>query len=285
MLTAMPTTGSWSALARTVTPSGASALPFPPAPAVRVLAGELINASTGSPLWSQHPDAPRPMGSITKVMTALVVLAAGDLNRPVRVTRAAVSYVSKDGASSAGLIPGDVLTARQLLAAMLIPSGCDAAYLLATSYGPGRSTFVARMNAMAAKLGMDATHFSSFDGMPYPTEHATYSTARDLITLGEAAMAYPLFRQIVGQRLYSLPRTGGHHGYRWQQTNTLIGSYVGALGIKTGDTRVAGNCLLFEARRNGVTLLGVVLHASPAGNPGSAIAAARLVLNWGFARS
>jgi serine-type D-Ala-D-Ala carboxypeptidase (penicillin-binding protein 5/6) len=250
-----------------------------------VAAGELTNASTGAALWAQDLGARRPMGSITKVMTALVVLEAGDLNRKIEVTKAAVRYVEKDGASSAGLIPGDVLTARQLLGAMLIPSGCDAAYLLATAYGPGRTAFIAKMNATAAKLGMTSTHFTSFDGMPYPTEHSTYSTPADLVTLGAAAMKFPVFRAIVARRRYRMAVTASHHAYTWQQTNKLIGSYPGALGIKTGDTKAAGNCLLFEARWQGVTLIGVVLHASPTANPGSAIVAARRLLNWGFGRA
>jgi serine-type D-Ala-D-Ala carboxypeptidase (penicillin-binding protein 5/6) len=277
--------GSGSALAQTA-PLGAS---VPAAarsePAISVLGGELTNAATGAQLWAQDSDTRRPMGSITKVMTALVVLEAGDLNRKIEVTKAAVRYVSRDGASSAGLIPGDVLTASQLLAAMLIPSGCDAAYLLATAYGPGRPAFIDKMNAAAAKLGMTSTHFTSFDGMPYPTEHSTYSTPADLITLGAAAMRFRLFRAIVAQRRYRLPVTRSHHAYLWQQTNKLIGSYPGAVGIKTGDTKAAGNCLLFEARRKGVTLIGVVLYARPTANPGSAIVAARRLLNWGFGRS
>lgn len=242
-----------------------------------------MNASTGTVLWAQDPASERPMGSITKVMTALLVLKAGDLSRRIRVTKAAIRYVEKDGASSAGLIAGDVLTARQLLEAMLVPSGCDAAYLLATSYGPGRTVFITRMNSTAATLGMTQTHFTSFDGMPYPTEHSTYSTAANLLTLGEAAMKYKVFREIVAQQTYSLARTSSHHRYVWKQTNLLIGSYPGALGIKTGDTKAAGNCLLFEAARDGVTLLGVVLHASPTSNPSSAIVACCCVLNWGFA--
>jgi D-alanyl-D-alanine carboxypeptidase (penicillin-binding protein 5/6) len=269
------------AQARTVSIGGT--VPRDLTPAVSVLAGELVNASTGAVLWAQDPAVERPMGSITKVMTALLVLKAGDLSRRIRVSKAAVRYVEKDGASSAGLVAGDVLTARQLLEAMLLPSGCDAAYLLATSYGPGRAAFITQMNATAAALGMTQTHFTSFDGMPYPTEHSTYSTAANLLTLGEAAMKYQAFREIVAQRTYSLKRTSSHHSYRWQQTNLLIGSYAGALGIKTGDTKAAGNCLLFEASRDGVTLLGVVLHASPASNPSSAIVAGRRVLNWGFA--
>jgi serine-type D-Ala-D-Ala carboxypeptidase (penicillin-binding protein 5/6) len=277
-------TGSAPAVAHPLPYTGSMPATAPPEPPISVLGGELISAATGTPLWTQDLDVRRPMGSITKVMTALVVLQAGDLSRKIEVTKAAVRYVSRDGASSAGLIPGDVLTARQLLAAMLIPSGCDAAYLLATAYGPGRPAFIAKMNATAAKLGMTSTHFTSFDGMPYPTEHSTYSTPADLVTLGLAAMKYPLFRAIVSTRVYRLPVTAGHHRYVWRQTNKLIGSYRGALGIKTGDTKAAGNCLLFEARRHGVTLIGVVLHASPTSNPGSAIVAARRLLNWEFGR-
>jgi serine-type D-Ala-D-Ala carboxypeptidase (penicillin-binding protein 5/6) len=276
--------GASPAAARPVPLGGVMPSAAPGEPAIRVLAGELTDVSSGALLWGQDLSAQRPMGSITKVMTALVVLEAGGLNRKIEVSKAAIRYVARDGASSAGLIPGDVLTARQLLAAMLIPSGCDAAYLLATAYGPGRPAFIAKMNATAAKLGMTSTHFTSFDGMPYPTEHSTYSTPGDLITLGIAAMKFPLFRQIVATRLYRLRATASHHHYLWQQTNMLIGSYPGALGIKTGDTKAAGNCLLFEARRRGVTLIGVVMHASPTSNPGSAIVAARLLLNWAFAR-
>ncbi len=252
------------------------------APAVNVSGGELVNVSTGALLWSKAASTERPMGSITKVMTALLVLRAGDLSRKIKVTKAAVRYVSKRQASSAGLIAGDVVTARQLLAAMLIQSGCDAAYLLATAYGPGRTAFIAKMNAAAKAMGMTSTHFTSFDGMPYPTEHSTYSTPADLVRLGEQAMRWRVFREIVSQKVHDLPAAAGHHSYVWHQTNALIGSYRGALGIKTGETDAAGDCLLFEARRGDVTLIGVVLHANPSRIPTSAITAGWRVLDWGF---
>ena len=251
-------------------------------PSLSLRGGELIDATTGTVLWSNDPTVERPMGSITKVMTALLVLEAGDLGREIKVTKAAIRYVHKDGASSAGLIAGDYLTAQQLLEAMLLPSGCDAAYLLATAYGPGRSAFVAKMNAMAQSLGMTSTHFSWFDGMPYPTETSTYSSPADLIRLGERAMRYSSFRSIVAQKKYHLSATNSHHSYLWRTTDMLIGSYQGAIGIKTGDTKAAGNCLLFEARRDGVTLIGVVLHANPTSNGASAFPAAKKLLNWGF---
>jgi serine-type D-Ala-D-Ala carboxypeptidase (penicillin-binding protein 5/6) len=276
------------AYAWVVPSSGLSALPpMQPAfsgPPVQVLGGELVDLSTGTLLWSQDADVPRPMGSITKVMTALLVLKAGDLGQEITVTKAAVAYAQKDGASSAGLIAGDVLTAQQLLEAMLLPSGCDAAYLLANAYGPGLPAFIAKMNAMAKALDMTETHFSWFDGMPYPTEYSTYSSPADLIRLGVAAMRNSDFRSIVGQRRYYLPATALHHSYLWYTTNGLIGSYPGAVGIKTGDTNAAGNCLLFGTVRDQGTLIGVVLHARPSSNPGSAITAGAQVLNWGYAQ-
>jgi serine-type D-Ala-D-Ala carboxypeptidase (penicillin-binding protein 5/6) len=271
--------------AEIVPPPGTIVQPAgPAAPDIKTLAGELIDADTGAQLWAQDLAGQLPMGSIAKVMTALVVLRAGGLDDRIEVTRAAIRYVRKDGASSAGLIAGDILTVRQLLEALLLPSGCDAAYLLASAYGPGRAAFITKMNATAASIGMTSTHFTSFDGMPYPTEYSTYSTAQDLIRLGEVAMQYPVFREIVAQHRYYVAADSDHHSYLWYQTNGLIGSYRGALGIKTGDTVAAGNCLLFEARQDGQTLIGVVLHASPTSNPGSAIVAARRLLNWGFSQ-
>jgi D-alanyl-D-alanine carboxypeptidase (penicillin-binding protein 5/6) len=251
-------------------------------PKADVRGADLVDASTGAQLWGKDASVPRPMGSITKVMTALVVLQAGDLSREITVTRGAIRYVRRKGASSAGLIRGDVLTAGQLLEAMLLPSGCDAAYLLANAYGPGRPAFIAKMNAMAQALGMTSTHFTSFDGMPYPTEHSTYATPADLVRLGEQAMRNPLFRRIVAQRSYHLRATALHHSYLWYTTNGLLGSYRGAIGIKTGDTKAAGDCFLFEARRGGDTLIGVVLHANPTSNPASFFTAARHLLTWGF---
>jgi D-alanyl-D-alanine carboxypeptidase (penicillin-binding protein 5/6) len=251
-------------------------------PPLSLRGADLVDASTGTQLWSKDANVPRPMGSITKVMTALVVLKAGDLGRQIKVTEGAVGYVQENGASGAGLIAGDTLTARQLLEAMLLPSGCDAAYMLATAYGPGRPAFVQKMNAMAKAMGLSQTHFSWFDGMPYPTELSTYSSPADLVRIGERAMRNSLFRSIVAQRSYYLPATDFHHSYLWYTTDELLGTYRGAIGIKTGNTNAAGNCLLFEARRDGHTLIGVVLHAYPTSDPGSAFPAADQLLDWGF---
>ena len=258
-----------------------AARPAPPAGIVAA-GGELINARTGKWMWSRGLDIERPMASITKVMTAMVVISAGDLNRKITVTEAAVAYAEDNDAGSAGLHVGDVLTAQQLLEGLLLPSGADAAYLLANSYGPGWQAFVGKMNAMARSLGMTQTYFANFDGLPWPTEYSTYSTPRDLIIMGEAAMKITDFRQIVAQRSYRIAATTLHHAYHWKNTNLLLRSYRGAIGIKTGFTLGAGYCLLFEAVRGSTELMGVVLNSTNTNARMRFIAASRL-LNWGFA--
>jgi serine-type D-Ala-D-Ala carboxypeptidase (penicillin-binding protein 5/6) len=248
---------------------------------VKAKGAVLADAATGQLLWGRDPDTERPMASVTKVMTALLVLQGDDLGRQIRVPKAAFSYAWKYGGETAALRPGDVLTAQELLEALLLPSGADAAYTLANAYGPGLDAFVARMNATAARMGMKDTHFTSPDGLPYPTETATYSTPSDLLMVGLAAMRYPAFRSIVDLRFYHLPKGHGHHQYWWDNTDALIGSYPGAVGIKSGYTDDAGHCLLFEAARNGRELIGVVLD-SPATGPAAGAQDAARMLNWGF---
>ncbi|MGP7995935.1 MAG: D-alanyl-D-alanine carboxypeptidase family protein [Streptosporangiaceae bacterium] len=248
---------------------------------VRAKGAALEDASTGTMLWSRKLATERPMGSITKVMTAVIVLQAGDLRRRIKVPYAVLGYVRKYDASNAGLHPGDWLTARELLEALLLPSGCDAAYALAKAYGPGLTAFIGKMNAEAAALGLAHTHFANFDGLPWPTEYTTYSTPADLITLGLVAMKYPAFRSIVDQRSYQLAGNTRHHAYLWQNTNMLLSSYPGVVGIKTGNTLAAGYCLLFAAQRGGVLLIGVVLDSSATDDTASFSDATR-ILNWGF---
>jgi len=239
------------------------------------------NAATGKLLWSRGLNTERPMASITKVMTAYLVIKAGHLDRKITIPAAVTGYVRAHNASSAGLRPGDRLTARQLLYALLLPSGADAAYTLAKAYGPGLSRFVTRMNATARLLGMRRTHFSNFDGLPYPTSYSNYSTAANLLALGRAAMRLPVFRSVVAKRSYGLAAGSGHHAYWWKNLNPLLGRYPGAIGIKPGYTGAAGQCLLFEATRHGHTVIGVTLH-SPGSISSVNPADATRILNWAF---
>jgi D-alanyl-D-alanine carboxypeptidase (penicillin-binding protein 5/6) len=261
--------------------TGASSLPASAPSGVHALGAALENQQTGRLLWSRAANTKRPIGSITKVMTALVVLKAGDVNRPLTVTQAAVDYARENDGSAAGLRAGDKLTTQQLLEAMLVPSGCDAAYVLASAYGPGIPAFVAKMNALARQLGLGHTHFANADGLPVPTEQSTYSTPADLLVIARDAMTYPAFRAIVAAHRIALPAGPGHHAYIWHTTNQLISKYPGMIGIKTGSTLAAGYCFLFADQRGSGTLIGVVLDSSPVSRSYS-FSDAEQLLNWGF---
>ena len=248
---------------------------------VKAKAGILTDAATGQVLWAKQANVERPIASITKVMTAYLVIQAGHLDQKITIPKAVLDYVWKYGATSAGLHPDEVLTTGQLLYGLLLASGADAAYTLATIYGPGMPAFIAKMNATARQLGMLHTHFTSPDGLPYPTETATYSTPADLLILGAAAMKSAVFRAVVDQRDYIMKKGRGHAAHWWGNDNDLIGRYPGAVGIKSGYTDGAAHCLLFEAVRGGRTLIGVVLGSPPTGL-GAGDQDAAKILNWGF---
>jgi serine-type D-Ala-D-Ala carboxypeptidase (penicillin-binding protein 5/6) len=265
--------------ARAIPPASPRAAPA----GVTAAAADLVDTTTGVRLWSRLLNHRRPIASLTKVMTALVVIRTGHLDREIRVSASAVAYAREHNAGSAGLHVGDVLTTRQLLEGLLLPSGADAAYALAAAYGPGWRAFVAKMNDTARLLRMTDTHFANFDGLPWPTEWSTYATPRALLVLAQAAMQSATFRAIVSQRRHFLAPTRLHHGYAWRTTNLLLGRYPGAVGIKTGFTAGAGYCLLFAARRAGQLLAGVVLDSSTI-YPGVRFTAAARMLGWGFSQ-
>ena len=273
-------------------PTSARATEAPPGPVpgivvagapkgVKAKAGILVDATTGQVLWAKGANTVRPIASIAKVMTALVILRAGGLNRKIAVPKAVVGYVAKYGANAAGLVSGQVFTVDELLHAMLIVSAADAAYTLANAYGPGLPAFIAKMNAEAAALGLAHTHFTSPDGLPYPTETSTFSTPAEVVRLGQLAMGYQEFRSIVALHIYNIPKGNGHSAYSFTSSNELIGKYPGVIGIKTGFTNAAGHTLLFEAARGGRTLIGDVLGSPPSG-PAAGAQDATKVLNWGF---
>ncbi|ACY98531.1 MULTISPECIES: D-alanyl-D-alanine carboxypeptidase family protein [Thermomonospora] len=232
--------------------------------------------------WHRAGGTKRPIGSITKAMTAVVVLRSGKLDRKITIKQKHINYAVRHGGSMAHLRPGDKLTARQLLRALLLPSGCDAAYVLADAYGPGWRNFVKKMNATARALNMKKTHYANFDGLPWPTPTAGYSTALDQTKLANYAFKkLPEFRKIVRTRTYRLKAGGGHRAYTWHNTNRLLGSFKGVNGVKTGYTSAAGYSLLFAATRGKRTLIGAVLNSSTTDSTARFTDAAR-ILSWGF---
>ena len=207
----------------------------------------LVATGAGEVLYQRNAERELPMASITKLMTAILVLERkrpGDLVT-VRETAAGV------GESSVHLRVGEKLSVRDLLAAALIQSANDAAFALAAGTAGDVSEFVALMNAKARQLGLTHTHFVRPDGLDVPGH---YSSARDVLKLARVAMKKPLVRRLVAMQSATI--AGGRSLFSW---NDLLGRYPGLFGVKTGHTDAAGWCEVAAARRDGVTIYTVVL--------------------------
>ncbi|MEV5873748.1 serine hydrolase [Streptomyces sp. NPDC052101] len=259
-------------------------------PSIVAKGGFVMNNTSGATLFDKTADYKRSTGSTTKIMTAKVVLAQSNLNLDKKVTiqKAYSDYVVKNNASQAHLIVGDQVTVRQLLYGLMLPSGCDAAYALADTYGSGATrdarvqNFIGKMNAAATSLGLKNTHFDSFDGIGNGNN---WSTPRDLTKIASSAMKNANFRVIVKTPSYTaktITKTGSIRTMQtWTNTNTLLSSYRGAIGVKTGSGPEAGACLVFAATRNGKTVIGTVLASTTYAQRATD---ATKLLDYGFAK-
>lgn len=209
----------------------------------------------GKTLWARHADRRLPPASLTKVMTALLVLEGGRLDEVVTIAPPAAAQRG----TRLGLHAGDRMRVPDLLRATLIGSANDACYALAQWSGEGSATvFVARMNARARALGLSATRFANPCGFDAPGHSAS---ARDLARLTMQALRVPLFAQIVAQERASLRTVDGARAFDVRSTNALLGRLPGARGVKSGYTARAGKCLIALAERDGVRVLMVMLNA------------------------
>ncbi len=275
-----------------VTPTATTLLPFPtptptapPTPVLTVrgkppivsaAAAYLLDADTGHTLVDLNGEEPLPMASTTKIMTAVIAIETADPDQLVTIQQDAYNEVHQNNGSSAFLMIGDKIPLKYLLYGLLLPSGDDAAVAIADAVGGTEANFVRIMNIFAYRLHLYQTHYGNPDGLEAPGHH---SSAYDLVRLAHYAMTLPAFAQIVQAQSYTLPANADHHKYTWKTTNTLLGTYKGATGIKTGTTPEAGFCLVFSAIRNGHHLIGVVLRDK---NETLRFADARTLLNWGF---
>jgi D-alanyl-D-alanine carboxypeptidase (penicillin-binding protein 5/6) len=234
----------------------------------------LADLDTGQVLFSKAPDAPRAIASLTKMMTAIVVLERSRPEDIVTVAPGAVFGPRDFGASSTlGLRAGERLSVRDLLYGMLLGSANDAALALAQHVAGRNEAFVGLMNKRAASLGMRATRFDSPDGL----DDRGRSTASDVVRLVRAMYRVPLLARIVATRRYDVSSSA--HGVRHvQNRNALLWLYPGATGAKTGTTAAAGDCLAAVAERDGRRLVAVVL-----GSHGEPFSDAATLLNYGFA--
>jgi D-alanyl-D-alanine carboxypeptidase (penicillin-binding protein 5/6) len=258
-----------------------------PTPTIVAKGGYVMNNGTGTSLFTKAADTRRSTGSTTKIMTAKVVLAQSNLNLDSKVTiqKAYSDYIVAKNASSARLIVGDKVTVRQLLYGLMLPSGCDAAYALADKFGSGSTraarvkSFIGKMNKAATDMGLKNTHFDSFDGIG---SGSNYSTPRDLTKIASSAMKNSTFRTVVkttSTKQKVTTKSGGYRYMSWSNTNNLLGSYSGTIGVKTGSGPEAKYCLVFAATRNGKTVIGTVLASSSVTNR---TADAKKLMDYGF---
>lgn len=208
----------------------------------------------GTTIWSHQADQKLPPASLTKIMTALLVLERANLNATVTVGPEAEAETGHQ----LRLRAGEKYRVRDLLAAMLIESANDAARALAEHIGGSEARFAAIMNARAAQLGLKDTHFTNAAGHHDP-DH--YTTANDLVVMTEAALARPLFRELVSKVRYEIRTVNGKRRFKLENSNKLLPKYEGMVGVKTGYTPEAGRCLVALAERNGIEVLIVLLRA------------------------
>lgn len=218
------------------------------------LAAAYLVQVDGNDLWAGNADARLPPASLTKIMTALVVLGDYRPNEAVEVGAAAARATG----TRLNLKAGDRLTTASLLTAMLMVSANDACAALAEHAAGSTSAFVARMNARAVQLGLAGTHFVNPCGFD-AADH--YSSARDLAAMARAAMQHPEFASIVARAADEVTSVDGRRTWKLKNRNALVGTYAPAIGIKTGFTGKAGKCLVALAEKNGARVLVVMLNA------------------------
>jgi D-alanyl-D-alanine carboxypeptidase (penicillin-binding protein 5/6) len=217
----------------------------------------LVDSYSGEFLYTKNPDAKQYPASSTKILTALIVIEAGNLDQLVTVA----PEDTKVEPSSLNLKPGQQFTRRQLLFGMLLKSANDVAMCLARDNAGSVPAFAEKMDLRAAELGGTNSHFVNPHGLHDPNH---YTTAHDLVLIARAAMQQPLFRQIVSTIYYTW-RTPTGEVDELRNHNRLLRHFAGCNGLKTGYTRAAQQVLVSSALRGGHEVISVVLHTDKPG--------------------
>ena len=248
----------------------------------------LFDADTGEAIVEQNPDLPRCIASLTKMMTALLVLENGsDLSASITIPDSLTpefQSIRANRGHTIGLQAGETVRRIDMMYAMLLPSANDAASVLASDAAGGDlNAFAARMNARASQLGCTTTQLTCPHGL-YDSNN--YSTARDMAKIAAACYANPTYRQIADTVSYQMPATNVHQSRKLSTTNKLLqpgGTYYRsyAHGMKTGFTTKAGRCFVTFAQQDGHTY-GLVILGS---NTQNIFREAAELFDWAFANT
>lgn len=222
-------------------------------PQIAARAAVVIEYESGRVIFEKNSDMTLPMASTTKIMTTLLTLESGDIDEWFTVDSDAIRVEG----SSMGLKEGKTVSKRILAYGMMLPSGNDAANAAAVAVAGSIDSFVEMMNQKAGELGLLNTHFVTPSGLDdYTDEH--YSTAMDMAVLTRAALSNETFRDICSTTSISLSYGDGEE-FWLSNSNKLLSSCEGVIGVKTGFTDKAGRCLVSACCRDGVTLICVTL--------------------------
>ncbi len=226
-------------------------------PEVAAASAVVLDAFTGEVLFEKNARRRMYPASTTKILTALLVIESGNLDREVVIE----SSDTRVEPTIVGLKPGERRTRRELLHALMLKSANDAALALARDNAGSVERFAHRMNARARSLGAMGSHFVNPHGL-HRDSH--YSTALDLAKLSRAALQHPTFRELVRTDFYEWKKSGGGT-HRLANRNRLLRIYPGCTGLKTGFTNAAGQTLCSSALRGEKEIVAVVLKTTNVG--------------------
>src|SRR6185295_1498470 len=224
-------------------------------PVVTAKSALMVDVASGGKIWGKNEYAALPIASLTKLMTALIMVENHDLSEVVPVPRVAAEIEG----TSAHLLAGETLTVHDLLYALLVPSGNDAALALAIFDAGSEESFVEKMNRRAKLLSMDSTHFVNVHGLD---ADGHVSSAHDLAILARQILKNPLLKEIVNVPKATINSTDGKFSHTFFTTNDLLASPFPIFGIKTGTTDAAGQCLITLLKTKTHEIVIVVLGSS-----------------------
>ena len=223
---------------------------------VRSLKAIVVNQNTGEIIYEKNADVRASIASLTKLMTAMVVLDSGlDLNKEIKLTKADIDRVKR---TTSRLPIGTKLTKYELLKVALISSDNRAAFALSRSYPSGRKGFINAMNVKAIQLGMQNSQFRDPTGL----DKRNISTAKDLLKLVRAAYQYPVIRDLTTTPSESIKIGRKRNSIGFNNTNPLVRKGVWDIGLsKTGFIRESGRCLVLQTTINGEPIIIVLLNS------------------------
>jgi D-alanyl-D-alanine carboxypeptidase (penicillin-binding protein 5/6) len=235
-------------------PTRVASIPRTPPPAVVAESVLVMDVESGRILYAKNADNVRPVASTQKIITALCVLDAGNIDKPVVIS----AYDTACEPTKLYLKPGETYTRRELLKVLMVKSANDVSRALARDVGGSVEGFAAMMNAKCQQLGMRNSNFVNPHGL---TEPGQYSTARDMAIAAKVAYRSPLIRSYAATKSYVFKFNDGRTRLL-TNTNRLLKTIPFVDGMKTGTTNASGRCLISTGSLNGRSVICVVLKSN-----------------------